>query len=75
MVEEVDSNKEDEIGRLLKIRDNIPIHRDTNSVIYALLSQMNPHRYGNKTLMHTYNTYYIFKPSIKLVLLSFIKSL
>jgi hypothetical protein len=29
------------------------MYRDINSVIYALLSQMNPHMYGNKYLMQT----------------------
>jgi hypothetical protein len=35
-VANLDSNDEDTIDRLLKIKDNIPMHRDTNSVIYAL---------------------------------------
>jgi hypothetical protein len=39
---DVDDNYEDVVDRLLKLRDNIPMHQDENSIIYALLSQMNP---------------------------------
>jgi hypothetical protein len=59
MVVDVDSNNEDAIDRLLKIRDNIPMHRDENSVIYALLSQINPQRYGDRTLAQTPDPYFI----------------
>jgi hypothetical protein len=38
MVADVDSNNEDAIDRLVKIRDNIPMYRDKNSLIYALVN-------------------------------------
>jgi hypothetical protein len=59
----VDNNNEDAIDRLLKIRDNIPMSRDNNSVIYAQLSQINPQRYENNTLMHSLDPYFILKDS------------
>jgi hypothetical protein len=60
-VVDVGSNNEDAIDRLLKIRDNIPMHRDENPVIYPLLSQMNPQRYGNRTLAQTPDPYFIVR--------------
>jgi hypothetical protein len=45
------------IDRLLKVRDNISMHRDKNSIINPVLSQLNPKRWGGKTLAHTYNPY------------------
>jgi hypothetical protein len=60
---DVDSNNEDTIDRLLKIRDNIPIQKDNNSVIYALLSQINPLKYGSRTLAQTLDSYFILKDS------------
>jgi hypothetical protein len=60
-VVDVDSNNEDTIDRLLKIRDNIPMHRDENSVIYALLSQINPQRFGNRTLSQSIASYFIVR--------------
>jgi hypothetical protein len=53
-----DRNKEDMIDTLLKLRDNVLMEKDVNSVMYELLSQINPQRYENKTLMHTYDPYY-----------------
>jgi hypothetical protein len=35
------------------------MRRDANSIIYALLSQINPQKYGNKNLMHTSDPYYL----------------
>jgi hypothetical protein len=49
----VDGNNEDAIDRLLKIRDKLPVYRDRDSIIYALLSQLNPQRWGGYTLTHT----------------------
>jgi hypothetical protein len=60
---DVDSNNEDGIDRLLKIRDNIPIHRDENSVIYTLLSQINPQMYGTRILAQTLDSYFILRDS------------
>jgi hypothetical protein len=60
-VVDLDSNNEDAIDRLLKIRDNIPMHRDENSVMYALLSQINPQIYGNRTLAQTLDSYFILR--------------
>jgi hypothetical protein len=53
----VDGNNEDAIDRLLKVRDNVPMHCDKNSIIYAVLSQLNPKRWGGKTLAYTYDPY------------------
>jgi hypothetical protein len=39
---DVDVNNEDVIDRLLKVRDKLPVYRDRDSVIYPLLSQLNP---------------------------------
>jgi hypothetical protein len=58
---DVDSNNEVAIDRLLKIIDNIPMHRDNNSVIYALLSQMNPQRCGHRTLTQSLDSYFILR--------------
>jgi hypothetical protein len=44
-VADLDSNNEDAIDRLLKVRDNIPKQGDANSVINALLVQLNTKRY------------------------------
>jgi hypothetical protein len=33
------------------------MQRDKNSIIYAVLSQLNPKRWGGETLTHTYNPY------------------
>jgi hypothetical protein len=33
------------------------MHRDKNSIIYAVLSQLNPKRWGGETLAHTYDVY------------------
>jgi hypothetical protein len=60
-VVDVDSNNEDVIVRLLKIRDNIPIQRGENSVIYALLSQMNNLMYGNRTLTQSLDPYFVVR--------------
>jgi hypothetical protein len=60
-VADVDSNNENAINRLLKIGDNIPIHRDSNSAINVLLSQINPQMYGNNTLMQSLDSHFILR--------------
>jgi hypothetical protein len=62
-VVDVDSNNEDAIDRLLKIKNNIPMHKHNNSVIYSLLSQMNLLRYGNRTPAQTLHSYFILRDS------------
>jgi hypothetical protein len=54
-----DNNNEDAIDRLIKVRDNIPMQIDVNSVVYALLNQLNSQMYGAKNLMQTFDLYYI----------------
>jgi hypothetical protein len=56
---EIDDNKEDVMDRLLKLRDNIPMHKDENSVIYALLSQINPERYGGEVFAQNHDPHFI----------------
>jgi hypothetical protein len=53
----LDNNNEEVIDRLLKVRNNVPIHRDKNSIIYVLLSQLNLQKLGGDTLAHTYYAY------------------
>jgi hypothetical protein len=60
-VVDVYSNNEDVIDRLLKIRDNIPMYRDENSGMYALLSQINPQKWGNRTLAPSSDPYFIMR--------------
>jgi hypothetical protein len=57
LIVKVDCNNEDAIDKLLKVRDNVPIHRDKNSIIYAVSSQLNPKKWGGETLMYTYNAF------------------
>jgi hypothetical protein len=42
---DIDDNKEDTIDRLLKLRGKVPIQKDVNSAIYAVLSQLNSKRW------------------------------
>jgi hypothetical protein len=53
----VDGNNEDATDRLLKVRDNVPMNRDKNSIIYVVLSQLNPKMWEGETLVHTYDVY------------------
>jgi hypothetical protein len=57
LIIEVDGNNEDAIDRFLKIRNRVSMHQDQNSIIYALLSQLNPKKWGGETLAHTYDPY------------------
>jgi hypothetical protein len=41
---DVDNNNEDAIDRLLKVRNGVPMYKDQNSIIYTVLSQLNPKR-------------------------------
>jgi hypothetical protein len=59
LIIDVDNNNEDAIDRLLKVRDKVPMYKDNNSIIYAVLSQLNPLKWGGDTLAHTYDTYYL----------------
>jgi hypothetical protein len=52
LIIDVDCNNEDEIDRFLKAKDKLLIYRDRNSVIYTLLSQLNPQKLGGDTLTH-----------------------
>jgi hypothetical protein len=57
LIIDVDCNNEDAIDRLLKVRDNVPMYKHKNSIIYALLSQLNPEKWGGDILAHTYGTF------------------
>jgi hypothetical protein len=54
---DLDNNNEDVIDRLLKVRNGVPIYKDQNSIIYALFSLLNPKKWGDEDLAHTYDPY------------------
>jgi hypothetical protein len=57
LIIDLDNNDEDTIDRLLKVRDKVSMHQDKNSIIYAVLSQLNPKRWGGDTLAHSYDPF------------------
>jgi hypothetical protein len=57
LIVDVDSYHMDAIDGLLKIREKLKVYRDKNSIIYAVLSQLNPKRWGGNFLAHTYDPY------------------
>jgi hypothetical protein len=58
LIIDVDVNNVDAIDRLLKGRDKLPVYRDKNSIIYALLSQLNPQKWENN--IHILTIHLIF---------------
>jgi hypothetical protein len=54
---DLDNNIEDARDRLLKLRETVLMQKDSNSIIYAVLSQLNLHRWGGNTLAHSYHPY------------------
>jgi hypothetical protein len=54
---DIDNNKEDEIDKLLELRDKVLIKKDTNFVIYTALNHLNPKRWGSNTLALTYDLF------------------
>jgi hypothetical protein len=58
LIIDVDGNNEDAIDRLLKVRDKLPVYEDKHSIIYALLSQLNPQKWENN--IHILTIHLIF---------------
>jgi hypothetical protein len=57
LIIDVYDNNDDVIHKLLKEKNKFPVYIDRDFVIYSLLSQLNPQRWGGYTLADTYDPF------------------